>query len=141
MATEGPLLHDGGQCVAAANYSNTAGLAGPGGSGQFYAVAKPATTNRAVALAAATGVAVYGILQNKPLAGDPADIGFFGISKALAAGTIAVGADVMTNASGLMVAWTSGSGYAKAGMALESAVNGQIFTLFVYGPGGPLALT
>ena len=57
MATEGVLLHDGGQCVAAANYSNTAALGGNGGSGQFLAVAKPATTNRTVALAAATGVA------------------------------------------------------------------------------------
>lgn len=140
MATEGPLLHDGGQCVAAANYSNTAGLNGPGGSGQFFAVALPATTNRTVALAGA-GVAVYGILQNKPLAGDAADVGFYGISKAIASGTISIGSAVMSNASGALIAWTSGGSNTQAGMALESAVNGQIFTMFVYGPGGPRVLT
>ena len=39
MATEGPLIHDGSQCVAAADYSPTgSGLAGLNGSGQFLAV-------------------------------------------------------------------------------------------------------
>lgn len=134
MATEGPLLHDGGQCVAASNYGNAAGGGGNGGSYQFYGVAL--TGARTVSVAAA-GQKIYGVLQNKPAAGDAADVGFLGPSKALAGGTITAGQDVMTNAAGLFVPWTTGN--SKSGMAMESAVVGQVFTMFVYGPGSPSA--
>jgi len=139
MATESVLLHDGSQCVASANYGNGAGLNGNGGSGQFYGVVVSAA--RTVALASSTGAALYGILQNKPAAGEAADVGVFGPGKMLAGGTIAAGAKLMVNSSGEIVAWTSGSGYTQIGVALEAASNGQIFTGFIFGPGGPLVLT
>ena len=132
MSTYGPLLEDGSQTVAAANYSNTAGLSGPQGSGQFMAVVVN-STGRTTAIASAIGQQIYGILQNKPTSGQAADVGFIGISKANAGGTIAAGAILMTNASGQLIAWTAGSGYAQVGQALEAAVSGQIFTAYIWG--------
>ena len=139
MATEGPLLHDGAQCVAAANYSNSQSLSGPSGSGQFLAVVLT-SAGRTVALAASIGAQIYGILQNKPTSGAAADVGFIGVTKAVAGGTIAAGAALMTNASGQLVTWTSGSGYAQVGYAIEAAVSGQTFTAFI-GPTSPKVLT
>jgi hypothetical protein len=139
MATEGPLLHDGAQCVAAANYSNSQSLSGPSGSGQFLAVVLT-STGRTVALAASVGVQIYGILQNKPTSGAAADVGFTGVTKAVAGGTIAAGAALMTNASGQLITWTAGSGYAQVGYAIEAAVSGQTFTAFI-GPTSPKVLT
>lgn len=139
MATEGVLLHDGAQCVAAADYSNTAALLGQGGSGQFYGVYVSAA--RTVAIGNALGKRIYGILQNKPKLGEAADVGVLGPSKMLANGTIAAGAQLMSDAGGLVITWTAGSGYTQIGVALEAAVAGQIFTGYVYGPGAPLLLT
>ena len=139
MATEGPLLHDGAQCVAAANYGNGQGLSGPYGSGQFLAVVVNAT-GRTVALAAAIGAQTYGILQNKPGSGAAADVGFIGVTKAVAGGTFAAGAILMTNASGQLIAWTAGSGYAQVGTALEAGVSGQIVTVML-GSTDPKVLT
>ena len=39
----------------------------------------------------------------------------------------------MVNASGQLITWTAGSGYAQIAMALESAVSGQVFTVFYDG--------
>lgn len=148
MATEGPLVHDGAQCVAAANYGNSAGLAGTNtggttggatGSGQFLAVVLT-SAGRTVAIAGTAGVQCYGILQSKPASGAAADVAIFGITKAVAGGTIAAAAALMTNASGQVVAWTSGSGYAQIGYAIEAAVSGQVFTMFV-GATSPKVLT
>ena len=123
MATEGPLTHDGSQTVAAANY----------GSSQYLAVALSTSADRTVVLASTQGQQVYGILQNKPATGQAADVGLQGISKAVAGGTITRGNPVMTNTSGQLVAWTSGSLYAQIGWAIESAVSGQIFTVYLPG--------
>ncbi len=68
MATEAPLMRDGAQCVAAANYYNPASaLPGPNGSGQFLAVYVSAA--RTVSILATQGANVYGILQNTPVRG------------------------------------------------------------------------
>jgi hypothetical protein len=139
MATEGVLLHDGAQCVAAADYSNTAGLLGQGGSAQFYAVYVSAA--RTVAIATATTARIYGILQNKPKLGEAADVGVLGPSKMYANGTIAAGALLMSDSGGRIVTWASGAGNPQLGIALEAAVAGQVFTGYVFGPGGPLVLT
>lgn len=139
MATEGVLIHDGAQCVAAADYSNTAALLGQGGSAQFYAVYISAA--RTVAIGNATGKRCYGILQNKPKLGEAADVGVLGPTKMLANGTIAAGALVMSDSGGLIVTWASGAGNTQLGIALEAAVAGQVFTGYVFGPGGPLVLT
>lgn len=142
MATEGPLLHDGSQLTAAADYSNTAGLAGQGGSAQFFAVAVSTVADRLALLASVQGQKIYGVLQNKPKLGDAADVGFFGPTKMQAGAAITRGADLMVNASGTFITWTAASGYTKVGIALESASGaGAIFTGFVYGPGGPQVIT
>ena len=140
MATEGVLLHDGTQCVAAANYSNTAALLGQGGSAQFYLVGLTAA-GRTVAIASVAGQACYGVLQNKPTLGAPADVGVIGPSKVLAGGTIAAGAKIMASAAGVAVAWVAGAGNQQVGVAIEAAVNGQIFTAYIFGPGAPSLLT
>ena len=133
MATEAVLIRDGSNTVAAANYSNSAGLAGPSGSGQFLAVALSTTADRTSVIASSIGQQIYGILQNKPTLGAAADVGLFGISKAVAGATVAHGCQLMVNASGQLITWTAGSGYAQIAMALESAVSGQVFTVFYDG--------
>ena len=148
MATESVLLHDGAQTVAAANYGNGANLAGSNtggttggatGSGQYLAVVLT-SAGRTSAIASAIGAQIYGILQNKPALGGAADVGIYGISKAVAGGTIAAAAPLMTNASGQLVAWTAGSAYAQVGYAIEAAVSGQVFTAYI-GPTSPKVLT
>ena len=134
MATENVLIQDGTQ-VAAANYGNGAGLSGPGGSGQFLVVAQSTVADRTVVLASAIGQQAFGILQNKPLAGQAADVAFAGQPKAVAGGTIARGAALMTDASGRLITWTAGSGYAQLAVAMESAVVGQIFSVTWAVPG------
>jgi hypothetical protein len=143
MATESVLIHDGSQTVAAANYGNGANLAGSNtagttggstGSGQYLAVMLT-SAGRTVTLASVTGQQIYGILQNKPAAGQAADVGIFGVTKAVAGGTIAAAAPVMASSNGTIVAWTSTSNKAQIGYAIEAAVSGQVFTMFL-GPTG-----
>jgi hypothetical protein len=132
MATEGPLLKDGAQCVAAANYWNPASaLDGPNGSGQFLAVYVSAA--RTVAAVATEGVAMYGILQNTPALGQAADVAIVGVSKMVAGAAITAGAELMTDANGRLIAWVGGSDYVKVGRALEAAgAANDIFTGIIY---------
>lgn len=133
MATEGPLVHDGAQCVAGANLYNPAvPLLGVNGSGQFLAVVL--TAARTVGIASSLTVPIYGILQNTPMATDPADVGISGISKAVAGGVIAFGNELSINASGQLILWATGGAKMKVGMALEPAVLNQVFTMLIYTP-------
>lgn len=142
MATESPLLHDGGQCIAAANYGNTAGIAGTNtagttggsaGSGQYLAVVKN-TTARQVAVAAATaGLKVYGVLQNKPGSLQAADVGIFGISKVVADSAGVTCGDYLmssSNTAGCAMTWTAT--HYSFGLALETAAAGAVFTALIY---------
>lgn len=132
MATEGPLIHDGAQCTAFANYFNPAvPLAGPGGSGQFLVVGMQAS--RVVQINSNATTSPYGVLQNTPVAGDAADVGIMGISKFVAGASITAGAELMCDASGRVITWTTGSANFKIGQALEtvSAAN-TVFTGFIY---------
>lgn len=141
MATESPLIHDGSQTVAAANYSNTAALGGNGGSAQFFAVALSLSVARTSVLASSAGQQIYGILQNKPVAEEAADVGIFGITKAqVGTGGSTLGKPQMVTASGSVTDWTSGSGYAQIGIALETGAAGAIITMFV-GATSPKVLT
>lgn len=139
MATESPLLHDGSQCTAVANYGNGQSLSGNAGSGQFLAV--NISASRVVTLIATTGARIYGVLQNKPAAAAAADVGIFGPSKAVAGGTFSAGVPLMTDTSGRLIAWTSGSGYFQVGLSIESGVVGQVATVFLFGPVNPVTLT
>ena len=118
MATEGPLFHDGSQTTAAADLS----------SSQFYAV--KITAARQVNLASTGGEAIYGILQNKPLSGQAADVGIFGISKAVAGAAFSAGAALMTDTSGRLITQT-GSTH-RIAVAIEAATAaGQLITVAV----------
>src|SRR6185437_13679647 len=82
FATEGPLVRDGAQTTAFADLSGaTSGLSGFQSSGQFLAV--KICGSRQVQVASGGGDAIYGILQNKPAAGQAADVGIMGVSKAV----------------------------------------------------------
>jgi hypothetical protein len=120
MATEGPLIHDGGQCVAAADLSTS----------QFYAV--KVTAARAVNLASTGGELIYGILQNKPASGQAADIGFMGISKAAGGAAFSAGVQLMTDTTGRLITATSTNH--RVATALEACTGaGQLITV-VLGP-------
>lgn len=123
MATEGPLLHDGGQRVANSDLS----------AKQFFAV-QQTTTSRKVDLASAA-TAISGILQNTPLAGQPADIGFIGVSKAQ------IGTAGVTAGDKLQVEASSGKlitlgGGVQVATAIETAAAGTIGTVMLSGPAG-----
>lgn len=141
MASESPLIHDGAQCVAAANYWNpTSALAGQGGSGQFLAVAVSAAANRTVVLASVAGQKIYGILQNKPALGEVADVGIFGVTKAMVgtAGSTR-GSAQMVDATGAVTDWTSTGNKAQIGYALETGVSGQVISLALVPTGNTTA--
>jgi hypothetical protein len=142
MSFETELLHDGTQ-VAAANYYNPSSpLAGPSGSGQFLAVVQSQSADLTVVLASVAGSQINGVLQNKPIAGEVADVGFGGVSKAVVGSAGSThGKPQMVDATGAFTDWTAGSGYAQVGMARESGTAGAIISMFVYGPSSPKILT
>lgn len=132
MATEGNLTHDGTQCTANANFYNPAvALFGVNGSGQFLAVVLSAA--RVLSIASSATAPIYGILQNTPLATDPADVGIAGISKAVAGAAISAGAELTIDSSGRFITWTAGGARMKMGMAIEAAgALGVVFTMMIY---------
>lgn len=129
MATEGPLIHDGAQCTAAANYYNpSSALDGPNGSGQFLFVYVSAA--RVVTVQTSSGGAVYGILQNTPASGQAADVGIMGISKVVAGAAITAGANLMCDTAGRAVAQTSTNIIAAVALEAATAAN-QIITVAI----------
>jgi hypothetical protein len=137
MATESPLIHDGSQCQAAANYWNpSTKLFGPGGSGQFLVVYINAS--RQVTIAAAATQVPYGILQNTPDIGQAADVGIIGVTKAVAGAAITVNAGVvglMADSNGRLIPWVAGAANWLMGYAIEpAAAANAIFTMYVVPP-------
>ncbi len=139
MATDSPLLRDG-TILSGADYRNStlSGTthSGQNGSPQFQAVRLSSSTDKTILLCTAAGQTVYGILQNKPALGDAADVGIFGITKAVAGGTVTPGATLQVDSSGCLVAYSSATGINKVGYALEGASVGQVFSMALYGFGG-----
>lgn len=130
MATEGPLLHDGSQMTASEDLSPTAGLNGVNGSGQFLGVFISGA--RTVAHDGTGGVAIYGILQNQPKSGQAADVGIFGVSKAVAGASLTANDPLMTDSSGRVITGTSTNH--RFATALESATAaGQIISVLIHG--------
>jgi hypothetical protein len=123
-------------------------LNGPNGSAQYFPVFLSTSVARTVVLgttllgaAGSTVEAFYGILQNTPGPGQAADVGIFGISKAIAGTTtIVFGGPLQTSstAPGYLVPWAGGNG-PKIGIAIEVPTGvGQVFTMALYGFGaGP----
>lgn len=145
MATESPLLHDGGQNTLSTasdfrNSTNTGStLAGPSGSGQFLAVVMSTVVDRTCLLpstAGSTGLGIYGICQNKPRGGEAIDVGFLGISKCVAGAAVTRGVNLMASATsaGTLVAFSTAVANAQScGVALESAATGQVFSANIFG--------
>lgn len=141
MASESNLLSVAWY-VAAANYWNPASaLAGPGGSGQFLAVAVSAVADHTVVLASGAGQKILGILQNKPALGEVAEVAIHGITKAMvgAAGSTR-GSPQMVDATGAITDWTAGTAKAQIGYAGMTGVSGQVIDL-VLGPTSTKVLT
>jgi len=140
---ESPLLHDGWTAVSTADLRNStlSGTThvGVNGSGQFLAV-RLSTVNAGVAyLTTSSTVSGYGILQNKPGVGEVCDIGFLGISNAIAGTTtITAGGEVMPDSSGAMTPYTSAAGQIRFGKQVGAVVPtavGQMFSVAIYGFG------
>lgn len=148
MAVQSPLI-EVGYCISnfdARNSSITGTtLSGPNGSGQFLAVQLSTTTAFTVQLAstAASGGTIFGILQNKPSTGIAADVGVYGVSKAVAGlGTIVAGQELeaSSTALGTLIPFSSAAGVYAVGRSLEAAASvGAVFTAWIYGNGGRLA--
>lgn len=135
MATYGPLIDDGSQTTAGANFSPTAGLDGPSGSAQFLAVKLNTAAARQVVLASSGGETIYGVLQNQPLEGQAADVGILGITKAVAGAAVTEGAALMTDTAGRLITATSTNH--RVAYAIEAASGaGIIFTVVLAGIGG-----
>lgn len=84
---------------------------------QFYALK---VTASGVALAGA-GEAIVGILQNKPISGEAAEIVVSGVSKAVSGAAFSKGALLEVDANGKLIAASSTIGYKLVGIALEAA--------------------
>lgn len=141
MATESPLLHDGSHTVAGSDFRNStysgSTRLGPSGSGQFAAVRLSTVADLTVLGCTVSGQQIYGILQNKPNTGEAADVGIFGVTKAVCGTTTVVaGVKVMADSSGNMVAYSSAAGVNACGIALETPPSvGAVFTMALYGFG------
>jgi hypothetical protein len=127
MAVEIPLFNVG-ICTAAADYSTT---------GQFLLVDVSADT--VVTKASASGQACLGILQNKPVSGDVADVMVVGVSKLVAgAGDLAAGALFMAHTDGTGV--TAAGVKTSMGMVIIGAAAGKLATVMLFpGMGGIVA--
>lgn len=141
MATESPLLHDGSHTVAGGDFRNSTNSgtthAGQNGSPQFQAVRLSTVAENTVLLCTAAGQAIYGILQNKPYTGEAADVGIFGVSKAVAGTTtIQPGQDLMVDSSGCLIPYASAAGLSRVGKAVsQPAAVGEVFSMALYGFG------
>ena len=133
MTTESPLMVDGAQCVAAANYWNPGvALFGPQGSGQYLLVNISAA--RTVALNTSAGGICYGVLQNAPAAGQAAAVAIGGITKVVVGAAVTAGQELQSDTNGRAITFSSGR---KVGMALESAAGANaMIDMLVYSPNG-----
>lgn len=141
MANYGPLFNWGwgisGFDARNSTYSGTV-RAGPNGSGQFLTVKMSTSVDLTVNLTTAVAERIIGILQNKPSTGIAADVGFAGISKAVAGATIVPADQLMTSstAPGTLIPFTTAVGTYPCAVALNAATVGAVFDAFLYGPGG-----
>ena len=107
MAVETSLIKHS-LCTAAANYSSTASLAGPNGSGQFLLVKYTGTGVAPTATVCSSNAdSAVGVLQNDPASGYVADVAIGGVSKVVAGAAVAIGAALMSDTSGRAITQTS----------------------------------
>lgn len=140
MASESNQINIGWY-VAAANYWNPgSALAGPGGSGQYLAVALSASADHTVVLASVAGQKILGILQNKPVLGEVADVCIHGVTKAMVGSAGSThGSAQMVDATGAITDWTSSGNKAQIGYAGMTGVSGQVIDLVLVNTGNSTA--
>ncbi len=107
--------------VAGADYSAS--------SNQFTIVKQSTTAPGTVLQCGAATDKILGVLQDNPSSGQAATVTREGESKVVAGGTVTEGDTLTTNASGQAVTAVDGTDTTKyrLGIALESAVSGQVF--------------
>ncbi len=148
MAVQDPLLHLGWMTLSTvddARRSTITGttLNGPNGSGQFYWVYGSSLNNFQVKLGSSLATItstnmILGILQNTPGPGEAADVGFLGVSKAIAGSTsilpfgAVMASSAPTGQGGQLVAWVAGAMGSAIGYALESPTStGALFSVML----------
>lgn len=82
-----------------------------------------------VAIAGADATKFCGVLQNKPTAGQAAEVQVNGVARCIAGGTVAAGAFVTTDSAGEWV--TANSADQILGLALEAAADGAVFQVLL----------
>lgn len=97
---------------------------------QFYAVV--VSGDSAVNLAGANAACVM-VLQNKPVAGDPAEVCVIGTTKAYLGGTVAAGDLVAANANGEFI--LADSGKQAVGRCVVGGGSGNYGTIILGGVG------
>ncbi len=130
MAVEGDMIRDGNS-VAGADLSNTAALAGPGGSAQFLAVKRSTAADRTILAVGTANLRCAGILQNKPKLNEAADVCIAGISKAVYGGTVTANDYLTTDSSGRLV--TATTGQLACAQAITAGALGDVQTVEVFG--------
>lgn len=99
-------------------------------------VALQLATDGDVETAGANEGEFIGFLQNTPEAGEPAEVcGAAGGSLAIAAGTITAGDFLKTDASGHLLAIGAYENANAVAVAMDSAVDNDVFEVFVLNPG------
>lgn len=86
---------------------------------------------------AGAGEKSCGILQDKPVSGEACNVAKGGISKAKIGGNVAAGANLMSDAAGVLITATSGNHVVA--VALEAGVSGDIISVNVSPATAPLA--
>jgi hypothetical protein len=101
---------------------------------QYYAVEWTDTAYECdIATGASTTYGMLGILQNKPVAGEPCEIVVFGPTKAVCASTSAVAGSWMTrNASGQLVVTTEASLAVGWAMSTPDSGASSIVDVFMF---------
>ena len=99
--------------------------------GQFRAVT--VTDDDACESLAASSNLVVGILQNNPPEGSACEVGYAGVTKAEAGGTVGAGVHVVADADGKVVAaGTGGAGTQVLGLALNGAgADGELISVLL----------
>ena len=100
---------------------------------QFYAV-KMSGDKTVTVCNGATDCPV-GILQDAPASGDPAEVCFHGVTKAVLGGTVTAGDRVGTDANGKIVTYVNGTDTTKyvIGVALEGGAANETRTIMLCG--------
>jgi hypothetical protein len=97
---------------------------------QYCIVKADVSNDQAIVLAAAATDPVVGILVNLPKATKAANVQWLGSCKVIAGGTVTRGDKVTSDSSGHAITTTS-SGNTVVGIALSSAVSGDIFEILL----------